>query len=319
MFTPPKSRSAAFTKTGLRLSELGLGCYPFTDHWHRAAMNDRAIIDIIDYAISSGVNLIDTSEMHGNGHIESLIGKAMKGRRHKVAIVTKGGFTQHPNGSWGQWTVDASAANLGRAIDGSLKRLGVDYIDYYLSHFPDPHTPLEETLGALVQAQHEGKIVEFGLSNYTAEDIERALTLAPGLGTLQHHYSLLERSAEQDILPLSQRNGIILMVYRVLERGLLTGKPPQVNDAARNHYAMFQEPQLSQILQKVAILKEVARSYRRTPAQVALRWALARPEVTVALVGARSKAQLSEALGATGWKLQDQDVAYLTNSFASLT
>ncbi|HLZ15342.1 MAG TPA: aldo/keto reductase, partial [Candidatus Saccharimonadales bacterium] len=273
----PEDRSGVFTRTGLQLSELGLGCYPFTDHWHGEALSDQNIVEFIHLAISNGINVIDTSEMHANGRIESLVGRAIKDRRDEVAIVTKGGFMQRFLDGSSYWEIDASANNLRRAIDGSLQRLNVDYIDYYLSHFPDPRTPLEETLGVLEQAQRAGKIVEFGFSNYTASTVERALELAPGLGALQYHYSLLDRNIEGSIMSMSRRNNILLMVYRVLERGLLTGVLPEVHDVARNRYTMFQEPWLSEITKKVAVLKDIANAYGRTPAQVALRWALSHP------------------------------------------
>ncbi len=307
------------SEKGLVLSEVGLGAYPFTEHWHSGGVDDSRAIGIIDSAIDNGVNVIDTCEMHGNGHTESVVGRAIEEKRDSVAIVTKGGFTQKPGGKWGDWIIDASPDNIHSAIDGSLRRLGTDYIDYYLSHFPDPNIPVEETLGALQEAKESGKILAFGLSNYNAGDIEEALATAPELKALQHHYSLLERGIEQDVMPISEREDSVLMVYRVLERGLLTGRfrrGDSSDDDVRDNYEMFQEPQLSEALKKVESLKEVAAKYGYTPSQVAIRWVLSHSGVKVALVGASSKDQLSETLKAADKDIDEEDLRRLDEVFA---
>lgn len=297
------------------MSQISLGCYPFTSHWHNKPMRDKDIVDILQFALNSGVNTFDTSEMHENGRMETLLGRAIRSRRHETIIVTKGGFTQKPSGHWGEWEIDASPSNIRRAIDASLKRLNTDYIDVYLSHFPDPSTPLEATLDALRSAQKEGKILEFGLSNYPIDAVRHMQKYAPNFSVLQYHYSLLDRSVEPTILSLCEQSGKVFMAYRVLERGLLAGVVRTTHDPARQNYAMFQEPELSRIKKKIKTLHSIALTNKKTPAQVAIRWILSQPGVSTAIIGASSKVQLQESLGACDWKLPPEDVTRLNETF----
>lgn len=299
------------------LPELCLGGYQFTDKWNNTP--EDQIVRLVQMAIDGGIMAIDTSEMHGT---EEVIGRAIKGREG-VIVVSKAGLMEDPDRP-GNWMVDASPSNISRGIDASLHRLGnVERIDVFMSHWPDPNVPVEDTVGALSEAQTAGKIGRFGLSNYPGSDIRRARAVAPGLSVFQGHYSLLDRTAEDDILPQCSQapveHPLDLMAYRVLGRGLLTGKHrpgDAVPDGRAYKYEMFKEPHLSQILQNVqTTLREVAHAYRRTPSQVAIRWVLEQG-ATTALAGVSTEHQLEELIGAQGWKLEKSDVDYLGSVFS---
>jgi aryl-alcohol dehydrogenase-like predicted oxidoreductase len=206
----------ALGDSGLRVSRVGLGCNNFGGRIDLGAT--RAAVDA---ALDAGVTFFDTAETYGNGGSERFLGEILDGRRDRVVLATKFG--------WGQEIGDGSAAGVRTSIEGSLGRLGTDYVDLYYLHKADPSTPVAETLGALDELVREGKVRAIGCSNFSAEQLAEADRLARENGTarftvLQNHYSLLRRDDDEEVLPLCRRLGVSYIPYFPLASGLLTGK-----------------------------------------------------------------------------------------------
>jgi aryl-alcohol dehydrogenase-like predicted oxidoreductase len=203
-------------ESGLRVSRVGLGCNNFGGRIDLDAT--RAVVDA---ALDADVTFLDTAETYGNGGSERFLGEILDGRRDRVVLATKFG--------WGQETGTGAAAGVRSSIEGSLGRLGTDYVDLYYLHKPDPSTPIGETLGALGELVREGKVRAIGCSNFSAEQLAEADRVARENGTarftvLQNHYSLLRRDDDEDVLPLCRELGVSYIPYFPLASGLLTGK-----------------------------------------------------------------------------------------------
>ncbi|HEU5009169.1 MAG TPA: aldo/keto reductase, partial [Gaiellaceae bacterium] len=206
----------ALGDSGLRVSRVGLGCNNFGGRIDLGAT--RAVVDT---ALDAGVTFFDTAETYGNGGSERFLGEILDGRRDRVVLATKFG--------WGQETGDGSAAGVRASIEGSLGRLGTDYVDLCYLHKADPSTPIAETLGALDELVREGKVRAIGCSNFSAGQLAEADRVARENGTarftvLQNHYSLLRRDDDEEVLPLCRRLGVSYIPYFPLASGLLTGK-----------------------------------------------------------------------------------------------
>jgi len=286
------------TLGGLDVSRLGLGCMGMSAFYTGAGVDDAESIRTIHRALDLGITFIDTAEIYGPYTNEELVGRALAGRRHEVVLATKFGLLSHRDGAdTTTRTLDSSPENIRLAVEGSLRRLGTEYIDLYYQHRVDPTTPIEETVGALSDLVTQGKVRFIGLSEAAPETIRRAHAVHP-IAALQTEYSLWTRDPEAEILPLVRELGIGFVAYSPLGRGFLTGQIRSIDglDAAdfRRANPRFVEGNLEQNLRIVAEVEAVAREAGATPAQVALAWLLAQGEHIAPIPGTRRVSRLEE-------------------------
>jgi len=288
----------------LRVSRIGLGTWAIGG-WKWGGADDRESVRTIHAALAEGINLLDSAPVYGFGHSEEIVGQAITqlGCRDKVIIATKVGL------QWSKGLVlrNASRARILKEIDDSLRRLQTSYIDIYQVHWPDPNTPVEETAEAMNQLYREGKIRAIGVSNYSPADMERFRSVAP-LHIDQPLYNLFERQSEGDVLPYVRENNIVALTYGCLCRGLLSGRMSADTvfrgDDLRKADLKFQPPKNAQYLRAVERLDQFAQEhYGKRVLDLAVRWVLDQPGVTVALWGARRPAQISTVDGIEGWNL----------------
>jgi aryl-alcohol dehydrogenase-like predicted oxidoreductase len=275
----------------------------FGADWHGVgAIDDKAASSLLDLAIERGVNLVDTADIYGRGAAEEMLGRLLKGRRRqKLLVATKVLGRMRPDDPM---TGGLSARWIARALDDSLRRLGTDRVDLYMPHGWDDRVPLDETLEALDRAVRAGKVRALGCSNFTGPQLALSLRAAAAAGRArfefdQVQYSLVARFAESGLVPLAEREGVSLMAWSPLAGGLLTGKYAAPGAAGRRAAAdafPFVPPAVGDAM--TAVLRRVAEREGATPAQAALGWILGKPFVATAVVGARTPAQLAEALAA---------------------
>ncbi len=294
----------------LKVSALGLGCMPMAGIGKGMyGMASRAeSLATIDRAIELGVTFFDTAEVYGPHINEELLGHAIRGRRERLVIATKFGFAFKD----GQVTgVDSSPANVRRACEGSLKRLGVDTIDLFYQHRVDPKVPIEETVGAMAELVAEGKVRYLGLSEAGAETLKKAHATHP-IAALQSEYSLWERGIEEDILPVCQDLGIGFVPYSPLGRGFLTGQISSRDDLPEDDYRRndprYSEENFDQNMKLVDVVKTVAERHHCSPAQIALAWLLAQGEFIVPIPGSKRRATLEDSMAAVDIKLTSADL-----------
>ena len=296
----------------LEVSELGLGCNNFARKIDQAASTE-----VVRAALESGITFFDTADRYGfgdhpfsgPGRSEEFLGKALGSRREGVVVATKFGLPMSDD------PADAGGGRdwIHRACEQSLRRLGTEYIDLYMIHFPDPATPVEETLGALTELVQAGKVREIGCSNFTADLLREADSISRVEGharfsTVENEYSLLRREAELDVLPLCEEYGIAFLPYFPLASGLLTGRysknqpPPPGSRLAswtpRDHFALTDET-----LDRVERWSEFAAARGRTVLDLAIAWLLSNPLVPSVIAGATSPDQVRTNAAATQWTL----------------
>ncbi|MGW4382182.1 aldo/keto reductase [Kitasatospora sp. NPDC004531] len=293
--------------SGLRVSVLSLGTMTFGGRGVFAKVGNSDVLDatrLIDRALDAGVNLIDTADSYSGGLSEEIVGRAMKGRRHRALLATKARMPTGP----GPNDAGLSRHHLIEACEGSLRRLGTDHIDLYQLHAWDGRTPLEETLAALDHLTRAGKVRYVGCSNYSGWHLMKALATADRLGVArfvsqQVHYSLQARDAENELLPIAVDQGVGVLAWSPLAGGLLTGKYRRGvrAPAGSRHLNDWNEPPVrdqEQLYDIVETLVQIAEERAATPAQVALAWLLGRPAVASLVVGARTGEQLADNLAA---------------------
>jgi aryl-alcohol dehydrogenase-like predicted oxidoreductase len=287
-----------FGQTSLRVSKISYGTWQFGGDWGRIERSQwDAGKATVQKALELGINFFDTAQAYGFGLAERMLGEALqpylKGLREDIVLATKGGLRMEGD----KLLRDASALWIRQGVEQSLRNLGVDYIDLYQIHWPDPNTPFEETASTLDQLVHEGKIRYVGVSNYNVEQM-RAFEQTRKLDALQPPYSLFRRDFEQDILPYTQEHGIGVLVYGPLAHGLLAGTfTPQTTFAAddwRSKSEIFHGEIFQRNLAVVEQLKHLAEREGMTVAQLAIAWVLAQPAIDVAIVGARNSEQLEQ-------------------------
>ncbi len=303
-------------KTGLMVSELCLGCMTFG----READAESAQ-KIVGRFIEAGGNFVDTADVYGRGTSEEITGRALKGNRDDVVLATKVRF---PMGS-ALNDVGASRKHILQACEASLKRLGTDYIDLYQIHCWDRITPVEETFSALSDLVHQGKVRYIGVSNYTGWQIMKSLSVSERhnfeqLVSLQPQYSLVERHIEYEVLPVCQAEGIAVIPWSPLGGGFLSGKyrkgeqPPEgtrIANAAAEHEEHWKRRATERNWRIIDAVGTIAEESGKSYAQIALNWLLRQPIVTAPIIGARTMEQLEDNLGATDWKLSDEQVQQL--------
>jgi aryl-alcohol dehydrogenase-like predicted oxidoreductase len=266
---------------------------------------EQESVRTIHAALERGINLIDTAPVYGFGRSEEIVGKALaqNGHREKVILATKVGI-EWRNGSLAR---NASRERILREVEDSLRRLQTSYIDIYQVHWPDPLVPIEETAETMLRLFQQGKIRAIGVSNYSPQQMDRFRTVAP-LHTDQPPYNLFERQIDRDVLPYLRENRINALVYGPLCRGLLTGKMKAdtqfTGDDLRKVDPKFQPPRFEQYLRAVELLDQFAqKNYGKRVIDLAIRWVLHQPGVSVALWGARHPEQLQTVDNVEGWKL----------------
>ena len=266
---------------------------------------EQESIRTIHTALERGINLIDTAPVYGFGRSEEIVGKALAqhGHREKVILATKVGI-EWRNGSLAR---NASRERILREVEDSLRRLQTPYIDIYQVHWPDPLVPIEETAETMLRLFQQGKIRAIGVSNYSPQQMDRFRAVAP-LHTDQPPYNLFERQIDRDVLPYLRENRTSALVYGPLCRGLLTGKMKAdtqfTGDDLRKVDPKFQPPRFDQYLRAVELLDQFAqKNYGKRVIDLAIRWVLDQPGVSVALWGARHPEQLRTVDNLEGWKL----------------
>lgn len=294
----------------LEVSALGLGCMPMAGIGKGMyGMASRAeSLATIDRAIELGVTFFDTAEVYGPHINEELLGQAISGRRDRLIIATKFGFAINDGHVSG---VDSSPANVRRACEGSLRRLGVETIDLFYQHRVDPNVPIEETVGAMAELVKEGKVRYLGLSEAGAATLKKAHATHP-IAALQSEYSLWERGVEEDILPVCQDLGIGFVPYSPLGRGFLTGQISSRDDLPEDDYRRndprYSEENFAVNMKLVDVVKEVAGRHHCSPAQIALAWLLAQCDFIVPIPGSKRRATLEDSMAAVEIKLTEADL-----------
>ncbi|WP_150307521.1 aldo/keto reductase [Planctomonas psychrotolerans] len=277
----------------LQVSRIGLGVMGMSAYYTGAGQDESESIRTIHRALERGVTHIDTAEVYGPFVNEELVARAVHGRRGDIVLATKFGHISHT----GRTGLDSSAANVRKAVEGSLRRLQTDYIDLYYQHRPDPGTPIEETVGALVDLIAEGKVLHIGLSEADPATIRRAHAVHP-IAALQSEYSLWTRDPEAEVLPVLRELGIGLVPFSPLGHGFLTGGIRSLEgldaDDWRRSNPRFTGGSLERNLQIVDEVEAVAREVERTPAQVALAWLLAQGEDIAPIPGTKRVARVEE-------------------------
>jgi aryl-alcohol dehydrogenase-like predicted oxidoreductase len=308
-------------QTDLRITPIGIGAWAIGGgQWEFAwgHQDDTESIAAIHAGLDRGINWIDTAAVYGLGHSETVVGRAVKGLAKRPYVFTKGSLVWDESGKISH---NLQAASIRREAESSLNRLQTDTIDLYQIHWPawkgapESASPgsIEEAVGTLVKLQAEGKIRHIGVSNFDAQQMRRALRVAP-IASLQPPYSLVATDVASSILPFALRHRIGVIVYSPMASGLLSGAMSRERIAAlpeddwRKRSPNFQEPLLSRNLRLVERLRAVGRRYNATPGEIAIAWTLRNPAVTGAIIGVRSAQQVSGIAGAADVRLGADDM-----------
>jgi aryl-alcohol dehydrogenase-like predicted oxidoreductase len=302
----------------LRITPLGVGAWAmggggWAFGW--GPQDDQDSVNAVHAALDAGWNWIDTAAVYGLGHAEEVVGRAVKGRSSKPYIFTKCARVWDENRQIGK---RLKADSVKRECEASLRRLDVETIDLYQIHWPEPDEDIEEGWGALAELKKEGKVRWIGVSNFSKSQLERVAPIAP-ITSLQPPYSIVSPEIEAEVLPYCGANNIGTLVYSPMKSGLLSGSMTRERIAAmpqddfRQRTPNFQEPLLTRNLALVELLRGIGARHGRTPGEVAIAWALRRPEVTAAIVGLRSPAQLNGVMGAATFRLSESEIGEITS------
>jgi len=299
--------------SNLQITRIGVGAWAMGGGgwtWSWGPQDDEESIAAIKQALDLGINWIDTAAVYGLGHSEEVVARALKGRSNRPYIFTKCERVWDERGKIGG---SLKAESIRRECEASLRRLQMDVIDLYQIHWPEPDADIEEGWTEMARLMEEGKVRFIGVSNFTVQQMKRAMKIAP-ITSLQPPYSLVAREVEEDILPFCMRNNIGVIVYSPMYSGLLAGAMTRQRianlapDDWRRRDQNFQEPNLSRNLRLVEVLREVGKRHGRTPGEVAIVWTLHNQAVTGAIVGVRSPEQVRGIIGATQFRLNDKEV-----------
>ncbi|MBU1568181.1 MAG: aldo/keto reductase [Proteobacteria bacterium] len=296
--------------SGLCVPVLGFGCWGMSHAYGPA--DEVESIATIEMAVAAGLVHFDTADVYGNGHNETLLGRALAGRRQDVFLATKFGFVGDEHG---QVSVDARPERVKIACEDSLKRLGIETIDLYYLHRRDSRVPIEDTVGAMADLVREGKVRYLGLSEVSAETLRRASAVHP-IAALQSEYSLFTRDPESTVLPVCRELGTALVAFSPLGRGLLAGKVRSRRDLTKGDYRLdmprFEESNLGRNRSLVLALETLALERNATAAQVALAWLLAQGTDILPIPGMKRRHHLQDNLGALRIQLTTADLVLLS-------
>ena len=308
MSTQTMSVLRTLGNSDLQLTPIGFGAWAIGGgNWEFAMgpQDDNESIAAIHRALDLGINWIDTAAVYGLGHSEEVVGSALKTTPHKPLVFTKCSMR------WGQDRCiyrSLRAASLAEELEGSLRRLGVETIDLYQIHWPNPEEEIEEGWATLSRFREQGKVRWIGVSNFSVEQMNRARKVAP-ITSLQPPYSMLRRAIEEEVLPFVQDSGIGVISYSPMVSGLLTGTMTAERIAAfpaddwRSGSVEFNEPRLSRNLRLVELLREIGNGHGVSPGVVAVAWTLHHPAITSAIVGGRSGRQVEGVAPAIDFRL----------------
>jgi len=309
--------------SGVKVPVLSLGTASFggSNEFFQAfgGLDAARATRLVDTCLDAGANLFDSSNAYSRGQAEEILGQALKGRRHQALISTKGTFRTGP----GPNDLGSSRHHLINAVEGSLRRLGTDYIDLYQLHGFDAVTPLEEALGTLDDLVRAGKIRYIGCSNFSGWHLMKSLAVSDRRGLTRYvahqaHYSLIGREYEWELMPLAIDQNVGTVVWSPLGWGRLTGKirrgdPMPAVSRLNTKVARDLGPPVSDeaVYRVVDAIDLIARETGKTVPQIALNWLLRRPSVATLITGVRNETQLRDNLGAVGWTLTSEHVAAL--------
>ena len=306
--------------SGISASAVGLGTWAIGGWMWGGTDVDRSIA-AIHASIDEGISLIDTAPAYGQGVAEEIVGKALKGRRDKVVLATKCGLVWHSQQGNHFFDYEGKPVHryLGKdaiiyEIEQSLKRLQVDCIDHYITHWQDPTTPIEETMEALEALKTQGKIRSIGASNTSVADVE-AYIAAGQLDAIQEEYSMVRRDLENTLLPVCQKAGVAALSYSSLALGLLSGKmtPERVfsGDDQRKDNPRFSMANRKKVAALMETIRPIGAAHGATPAQIVIAWTLQQPGITFSLCGARDAQQASENAKAGRIRLSTEEVSLI--------
>lgn len=294
--------------SGLEVSAVALGTWAMggsIETW--GPVDDGESIAAIHQALDCGINLIDTAPVYGLGHSEQIVGNAIQGRRGEVLLATKCGLpiASTRNGYPPRCLAPASIL---RECEQSLRRLRTDVIDLYLCHWPDPDTPILDTMEALVGLREQGKIRAIGLSNFSCEQVAAAREFGT-IHCLQSPFSMVARRTAEDLVPFCREHGMGVLAYSPLAKGLLTGKFREKDtfDGVRARDPDFIGKRYLRNLRMLESLRPIAEAYDKTLTQLVINWTASQPGITAPVVGAKRASQVLENAGGVGWSIRDED------------
>ena len=298
--------------TDMELTTVGLGTWAIGGPWQFGwgPQDDDEARAAIAAALEHGINWIDTAPAYGLGHSEELVGQVLRRTKHKPYIATKCGLLWNDRK---EKVTCLDPDSIRRECHASLERLGIETIDLYQMHWPDPEEGIEAAWEEMARLLDEGKVRYIGVCNYRVAQLERISKIRPPV-SLQPPYSMLRREVEDELLAYGAQHDMGILAYSPMQRGLLTGKFSHERfaglaaDDHRRRQPDFQEPQFSATLELVEPLQKIARRQGRTCAQLAVSWVLRRREVTAAIVGARRPSQIVETVHASDWNLSDEEI-----------
>lgn len=306
MTTRTSAQPRQLGSSGPSVFPLALGCMGMSGSY--GSSDEAESVATIHAALDRGVTLLDTGDYYGAGHNEMLIGRALKDRRDKALLSVKFGALRAPDGSW--IGMDMRPAAVKNFVAYSLTRLGVDHIDIYRPGRLDRAVPIEETIGAVADLVKAGYVRAIGLSEVGAETVRRASAVHP-IADLQIEYSLVSRTPEAEIFPALAQLGVGVTAYGVLSRGLLSGSKPAAKNDFRAYLPRFTAANREHNQRLVDSLRRLAADKRASASQLAIAWVLAKGENIVPVIGARTRKQLDESLGALDVQLSAADLAHI--------
>lgn len=303
--------------TNLQISAIGLGTWAMgNDFW--GTVDDNTSVKAIETAIDHGINFIDTAPAYGDGHAEKVVGRAIKQHKDKTIIATKLGVKR----AMGMFIRTLKPERVYSEIDASLKNLGIDSIDLYQIHWPDPNTPIADTLEALMKVKQQGKFKYLGVSNFTVEQLNQAREISE-IVSLQPPFSMLHRESQDKLFPYCIENKIGIISYGTLVGGILTGKFKQIpnfkeGDNRQNFYNYFKEPVWGKIQQLINVLEKIAEKHNKSVGQVSINWTIQQKGITAALVGAKNHKQVTANIAGASFSLPANDLQEIDKAYKHL-
>jgi aryl-alcohol dehydrogenase-like predicted oxidoreductase len=308
-------------KSDIQITPLGIGTWAIGGPGYAFAwgsQDDDDSVASIRKAIDAGLNWIDTAAVYGLGHSEEIVARALAGVTNRPYVFTK---CERAWNERGEIHPSLKAESIRRECEASLRRLKVDAIDLYQVHWPEPEPDIEEGWTEMARLKQEGKVRNIGVSNFNADQLRRAWSIAP-ITSLQPPYSLLDRRIEKEVLPFCREYGIGVIAYSPMKSGLLSGAMTPERAASlpkddwRSRNPEFQEPKLSRNLELVEVLRRIGERHGLSAGEVAIAWTLANPVVTAAIVGVRRPDQVSGVIGAASFRLREAELTEIQQFLA---